>query len=146
MKKLQVDLKDDKIIVSVFGYHTHIFRLVESVLPGYMIWNIRKQHMPEGYLPLCRPSFFQPFPGGRSIDVETLLAIKTDGAQIILDAIGYGPQTPEEMEKYIEKHKTAKTGCCGYEEVKRMKAALPYMQKIKWCCNSSTHTNEKKRP
>ena len=138
----QVDFKDDKIIVSEFGYPTYTFRLVDSVPPGHMIWNIGKLHMPEDYLPLCKLSFFQPYPGGRSIDVETLLAIKTNGAHIILDAIGYGPHTPDEMEKYIEKHKAAKPGSCRYEEVKRMKAALPYMRKIRW----SAYSNRKQRP
>lgn len=32
--------------------------------------------MPEGYLPLCRLAAEQPIPGGRSIDRQSLLAIR----------------------------------------------------------------------
>lgn len=91
MGNLMVEFKEHEIVVSEFGYPTHTFRLVDCVLPGYMIWNIGRHHMPEGYLPLCRLAFFQPFPGGRNIDAETLLAIKIDGAHTILDATWIRP-------------------------------------------------------
>lgn len=132
MNDLVVEFKENEIVVSSRFYPTYTFRLVDRVLPGYMIWNIGRQHMPEGYLPLCRLAFFQPFPGGRNIEVDTLMAIKTDGTHTILDAIGYGPNTPEEMETYIKEHKAAKPGSCAYAEVQRMKKALPFMRKIKW--------------
>ena len=102
----------------------HIFEIIDSVPPGYEIWNIGK-NMIDGYLPLCRLALKQRFPGGRAIDVESLKAIKTDGAQIILAAVGYGPKTPETMERYIMKHNNYAS--------KKMMAALPYMKKIKWC-------------
>lgn len=101
----------------------HEFELVDSVPYGYFVWNIGK-NMIDGYLPLCRLSAYQPFPGGRTIEVETLKAIKTDAAQIILAAMGIGPNTVKEMEDYIEKHPN-KWG------VDRMKKALPYMRQIK---------------
>ena len=88
MSELFVDFREDEIVVSEFGYPTYTFRLVDHIPLGYIIWNIGKHHMPEGYLPLCRLSLFQPFPGGRNIEVETLRAMKFDGAHIILDAIG----------------------------------------------------------
>ena len=81
----------------------HTFEIIDSVPPGYEIWNIGK-NMIDGYLPLCRLALKQRFPGGRAIDVDSLKAIKTDGAQIILAAVGYGPKTPETMERYIRKH------------------------------------------
>lgn len=101
----------------------HEFELIDYVPYGYIVWSIGK-NMIDGYLPLCRLSAVQPFPGGRSIDVNTLKAIKADGAQIILAAMGVGPGTVKEMEAYIEKHPN-KWG------VDRMKKALPYMRKIK---------------
>ena len=67
----------------------HTFQVVDFVPFGYEIWNIGK-NMPKDYLPLCRLSAYQPFPGGRNIEVDTLKAIKIKGAQLILDAIGYG--------------------------------------------------------
>lgn len=85
--------------------------------------------MVDGYLPICRLKAVQPFSGGREIETETLRAIRCDGAQVILAAIGYGPETPEEMEKYIAKH--SETGQHA-TAVQRMKEALPYMRQIKW--------------
>lgn len=106
----------------------YIFELVDLVPYGYLVWNIGK-NMIDGYLPLCRLSAIQPFPGGRNIDIDTLKAIKVDGAQIILAAIGWGPETPDEMEMYIKKH-SAKND--HHMEIERMKAALPIMRGIKW--------------
>lgn len=104
------------------------FELVDSVPHGYLIWNIG-ENMVDGYLPLCRLSANQPFPGGRSIEVETPKAIKYAGAQTILAAVGYGPETPEEMERYIEKHERKGTHIM---EVESMKKALPLMRQIWW--------------
>lgn len=99
------------------------FELVDHVPFGYTVWNIGK-NMADGYLPLCRIAARQPFPGCRSIETDTLKAIKTEHAQTILAGIGIGGETVEEMERYIEKHPN-KWG------VDRMKAALPYMREIK---------------
>ena len=104
------------------------FELVDFVPLGYEIWNIGS-HMVDGYLPLCRLKAVQPFEGGREIETDTLKAIKCEGAQVILAAIGYGPDTPEKMEKYIAKY--SKTGK-NARAVQRMEAALPYMRQLKW--------------
>ncbi len=104
------------------------FELVDYVPYGYIVWNIGK-NMIDGYLPLCRLSAMQPFPGGRNIETDTLKAIKVDGAQTILAAIGWGPETPDEMEAYIKKNSTNND---RRMEVERMKAALPIMRRIKW--------------
>ena len=109
-------------------HHGHTFELVDRVPRGYFVWNIGK-NMIDGYLPLCRLAFFQPFPGGRNIEVETLKAIKCEGAQTILAAIGWGPETPEEMERYIEQHERKGTNAM---EVELMKMALPLMRQIWW--------------
>ena len=68
----------------------------------------------------------------RNIDVDALFAVKAAGSYEILDAIGYGPKTVEEMEAYIKKHKAAKPGSCAFAEVQLMKKALPFLRKIKW--------------
>lgn len=112
-------------------HHGNTFELVDRVPRGYLIWNIGK-NMIDGYLPLCRLAYFQPFPGGRNIEVETLKAIKCEGAQTILEAIGYGPETPDQMERYIEKH-SGESSCGRHATaVKRMKKALPLMRQIWW--------------
>lgn len=108
-------------------YHGYTFEIVDRVPYGYAVWNIND--MGNGYLPLCRLAQYQPFPGGRNIEVETLKAIKCEGAKTILEAIGWGPETPEEMERYIEKHEQEGTHTM---EVKRMKKALPLMRQIWW--------------
>lgn len=103
----------------------HVFEVVEEAPYGYEIWNIGK-NMIDGYLPFCRLSSRQPFSGGRSIEADTLKAIKTDGAQTILAAVGYGADTVKEMEEYMTKYAQSKPYECS-----KMKAALPFMKRIK---------------
>lgn len=109
---------------------THMFEIVDSVPVGYMIWNIGK-NMIDGYLPLCRLSSRQPFPGGRNIDPDTLKAIKTDAAQIILNAVGFGCYTVADMEKFLKRYSKAKKGTIKYDECARIRKALPFMKTIK---------------
>ena len=94
----------------------HTYEIVNAVPLGYTVWNIGHPVAGE-YLPLCRLSQHQPVPGGQSIDVDSLKAIRCDGAQTILDAAGYGPGTLEEMERFVEKHKMARPGTSRYREV-----------------------------
>ena len=84
--------------------------------------------MPDGYLPLCKLKPIQPFEGAKCIETESLRAIKMDGAQVILAAIGGGQETIPEMERYIMRYKNARPGTYSYRKVQRMKKALPYMQ------------------
>ncbi len=97
----------------------HEFELVDCVPHGYKVWNIGK-NMIDGYLPLVQAGGYN----GCQVNTSTMRAIKTDGAQIILAAMGVGPGTVKEMEAYIAKHP-------GKYGVNRMKAALPYMRQIK---------------
>lgn len=108
---------------------TDTFEVVEAVPVGYTIWNIGK-NAPEGYLPLCRPSAQQPFPGGRNIDPDTLKAIKIDGAEDILAAIGRGQDTLPEMEQYVKRYKNSKTDLVQHR-VALYRKAIPVMRKIK---------------
>ena len=112
-------------------FHEYTYEIVNAVPLGYTVWNVGHPVAGE-YLPLCRMSKYQPFPGGRSIDVDSLKAIRCDGAQTILDAVGYGPGTLDEMECFIEKHKMARPGTLRHREVERMKAALPFMRSRQW--------------
>lgn len=107
------------------------FEVVGHVPLGYTIWNIGK-NMVDGYLPFCRLKQVQPFDGGREIETDTLKAIKCDGAQVILSAIGYGPETPKEMERFIEKAKTAKVGSHNWRAAELMSEALPFMRQLRW--------------
>lgn len=108
-----------------------VFRVVNECWPPYSIWNIGK-NMIDGYLPLCRLAAVQPFPGGRSIEGDSLLAIRMDGAQTILKAVGYGPSTVKEMERFIYLFKdTAKPGSREYTQIQRYEAAIPLMKQVK---------------
>lgn len=130
-KKPELKISEDGKKITVIGPLSgviHTFELVDRVPLGYKIWNIGA-NMADGYLPLCRLCAIQPFPGGRSIEADTLKAIKCEGAQVILEAAGLGADTPEEMERYIKKNENNEK---KRYEVKRMKDALPYMRKIKW--------------
>ena len=102
------------------------YEVVSEPPLGYIIWNIG-EHAPDGYLPFCRLSAIQPFAGGRCIERDTLKALKCDGAQEILDAIGFGPETSEEMKKFVKKYKNKpyKDWIC-----ERMEVAIPYLEKI----------------
>ena len=112
--------------------HRHgksVYEIVEEVPVGYTIWHIGK-NAPEGYLPLCRLSPYQPFPGGRSIDPYTLKAIKIDGAQDILAAVGYGVETLSEMEQYVKLYRNSKNKLVQHR-VALYQKAIPFMRKIK---------------
>lgn len=104
----------------------NIFELVDSVPLGYQIWNIGK-NMIEGYLPLVRVGGYD----GCQV-IGTMKAIKLEGSQIILEAIGGGQNTIEAMERYIKRYKNAKPNTWSYRQVERMKKALPFMYSIKW--------------
>ena len=109
----------------------HTYEIVNAVPFGYTVWNIG--HLVAGeYLPLCRLSQYQPFPGCQRIDVDSLKAIRCDGAQTILDAVGYGPNTLEEMELFGDKHKMAQPGTSRHRMAERMKDALPFMRSLQW--------------
>ena len=82
------------------------FEIVENIPVNYIIWNIG-ENMVDGYLPLCEllAPELQEFKGGRSINTETLKAIKTDIAQDILTNIGvYGTQNPIKLQKKLDKN------------------------------------------
>lgn len=97
--------------------------------PAYRIWNIGS-NMVDGYLPLCKLKQVQPFEGGMEIEPDTLRAIRTDGAQTILRAIGFGPETSEEMEAYIRDVANGVTKeRYGYAAA-RMHMAIPWMKQI----------------
>ena len=101
--------------------NTHEFELVDGVPLGYTIWNIGK-NMIDGYLPLVQVGGYD----GCQVNTRTMKAIKIDGAQTILAAVGYGVYTVKEMEAHIKKYEKSRP-----MEVERMKKALPIMRKIK---------------
>lgn len=110
----------------------HTFEIIDYVPKGYMIWNIGV-NMPDGYLPLCKllPAHEQPFAGGCTINTKTLKAIKCDGAQKILAALGYGPDTISEMERYVKRYEKSENPITA-RRVQRMKEAIKVMYTLEW--------------
>jgi len=104
----------------------YTFEIVEKIPSGYQIWNIGR-NMIDGYLPLAMCGGYD----GCQVDTRTLKAIKVAGAQTILDAVGGGQGTVEEMETYVKRYKNAKPGTWSYKQVKRMKEALKVMSFVK---------------
>ena len=95
----------------------HSFQVVDKVPLGYVIWNIGN-NMADGYLPLCQVGG----PDGCQVNPDTLKAVKCDGAQTILDA----------MRWFLSKHQNAEPGSYNDRCVQRIKAALPYLDKLGW--------------
>ena len=124
-EKYPDEASDTKEIVS---NGRHIFTVVKIAPLGYEIWNIGR-HAPEGYVPFCRLKAVQPFDGCREIETDTLRAVKSEHWDVIMDAVGYGPATLKEMEKYVKKHKDNPTKA---NAVAKMEKALPYMREIEW--------------
>ena len=123
---------EDGVITSEDRFNpTYKFEIVDHVPLGFEIWNVHV--IPGEYLPLCRLSKYQRFEGGRQVEVETLKAIKCDGVEVMLRAASLGIRTLEQAEKIVNRYaKYERKPKYKAEELKRAKAALPYMQKLKW--------------
>ena len=109
------------------GMFPHIYEVVQEPPLGYCIWNIGKLNAPDGYLPFCRLSTKQLFPGGRAIEIDSLKALKCDGWDVILDAVGFGPETSREMRVFLRKNQNKRNLDWICE---RMRKAIPYLQAI----------------
>ena len=113
----------------------HEFELVDEVPQGYTVWNIGYRsnggHMIDGYLPLCRLKQDQPFEGGRDVDIDSLKAIKVDGAEKVMDAFVRGFNTLEKMEFYAKRFRNVKNPVTQ-RRVAICNAAIPVMRKLNW--------------
>jgi len=116
------------------------FEIIDYIPNGYEFWNIGAA-MAEGYLPLCRPSQFQPYPGANRIDAENLKAIRLDGAQTVLAASIHGQTTVAAMEEYLERYRGKSTDPSVLEQVKRIEAALEVLKDVK-CFSAASKSNE----
>lgn len=119
------ELEDHDTVKVIVDEH-HTFQVVDFVPCGYVIWNIG-DNMADGFLPLCQVGGHD----GCQVNPDTLKAIKCDGAQTILDA-AHCAGTPSAMRKFLSKHKNAKLGSYNDLCAQRIKAALPYLDKLGW--------------
>lgn len=74
------------------------YEVVPKMTLGYQVWNIGA-HMAPGYVPLCRLKAIQPYDGAAEIELDTLRAVKSDHASIILVAAAKGAKTLKDLEK-----------------------------------------------
>ena len=81
----------------------HQFEVVNKWPQHYEIWHISSDSIP-GYIPFCQLDSYQPFPGGRNVNVNTLKAYKTDAyKEIMIAASGSCSFTLEDMKKYLKR-------------------------------------------
>lgn len=106
------------------------FQVVDECPLGYNVWNVPADMIP-GYLPFCRLSSHQQFPGGRQVDTETLKAVRCDHAEEIIDATTMGYYTPQDIETALKKVKSGKSELLDYT-IKTLETALPYMKALPW--------------
>lgn len=102
------------------------FEIVDHFPLGYRIWNIGK-NMPDGYLPLVQTVPSDSY----SVIPDTMKAIKIEGAQTVLAAIGFGPETVEEMEAYIAEHNNPRATDWERCLIDRYQKAIPILRQIK---------------
>lgn len=99
------------------------FQLVNHISRPYFIRKMT--NMPDGYLPLG----ISPCDNAARADNASLFAVRTDGAQTILAALGAGPATPEEMRQYISIHRHS-GNVWKRKAAEKMELALPYMDEL----------------
>ena len=112
-------------------YNGHSFEVVNAVPCGFEVWNIGSHNMPAGFVPLCRLAAIQPFDGGRNVEIETLKAIRCEGADVIMKAASCGATTPEKAERLIHRY-SKNEGKSRSSTLERCKEALPYLKMIPW--------------
>ena len=103
---------------------TYTYEIVDSIPQGYEIWNIG-DNIEDGYLPLVQVG------NDYKVNTETMKVIKVDGAQTILAAMGIGPKTIPEFERYIKRYSKSKRACT-LRRVERFRKALEIMYTLKW--------------
>ena len=96
---------------------------------NYFVWNIGA-HAPKGYVPFCRIKS-GPYKWSRNVDMDSLVAVPSEGADVIMAAIGFGPDTSEGMREFIkegERHPVSNTGKYAEWILDRMRKAIPYLE------------------
>lgn len=131
--------QEGNILIVENRHGLYRFELVNEVPPGYEVWKIG-DNMAPGYLPFCRLCATQPFEGVRNIEVDTLKAIKIDGAEKALKAAHYG-KTVAEMEKYVMRFAGVDDEDVQHK-VRIFAAAIPVMKRIKWKKNDQAPSGE----
>lgn len=117
--------------VNQFNGEIDVYRVEEKAPKGnYVIWNIGK-NAPKGYVPFCRilPG---PYEWSRNVDPNSLVAVPSKGATLILDAIGFGPDNSQTMREFVAagEKQPSETGKYAEWILERMRKAIPYLEEM----------------
>ena len=107
-------------------YDGYRYEVVDEIPPGYTVCNIGSNG-PDGYIPLCRPE-----PGicyGRAVDLNSLKAIRSEGADAVMKAVAYGAKTINQMRAYVDDYKDSKSKLVR-ERCSAFKYAIPYLEEL----------------
>lgn len=108
---------DGTLCVVHEGMSDRNFEIVDSVPRNYVIWPIG-ENMPDGWIPFCKTL------EGYTIDPTTLKAMRFDGAQTILDAMGYFHGDIEAAKQSVARSKPNDIIRCKIEK------AIPLLEKL----------------
>ena len=110
--------------LSINDDYGHQFEIVDHIPIGYQIWNVDTiMYDNKAYIPLCQIS------DGMYANMNTLMAIQYDDSDIIMKALGYGPNTIEDMQKYVARYQNHKDDYRRFT-ASLMLQALPHMQNL----------------
>lgn len=110
-----------KVIDIGYPFMEYEYRIGEKAPRGFVIWNIGTEHMPKGYVPLCRLSTSERF----RIVVSSLIAVKTDHQELLMDAAGIGGSNIYETEKKIRRWEKDPKKKKDVELLKKALAVMP---------------------
>lgn len=101
------------------------FEVVDKIPYQYRIWNVDK-NVVKGYIPLIELSPYQPFIGGRNINIETMKVLKCDDYAVIMDNL-YLIKSVKQTEKWFKEnidnpHKRWEIHC--------IEKSLPFIKKL----------------
>lgn len=74
------------------------YEIVDSIPHGFFVWNIGS-HAPDGFVPLCENAGT----GKYGINPDTLKAVRSDHADLILGCASSGARTPSEARDFLDR-------------------------------------------
>ena len=122
---------------NVLVAHGKRFQLTNEIPEGYQFWNIGKNFLPKGYVPLC-----QLMPGSEyDVNSNTLKAIQVEDSHLVMWAASHF-RTVEEMEEFVEENKGKELDVLGLRKMEVAEAGLralkPFLER-----NSSPSLDER---
>lgn len=112
-------MEDKPFESDVLVAHGERFHLTNEIPEGYQFWNVGKDFLPKGYVPLC-----QLMPGSQyAVNTKSLKAIKVEDSHLVMWAATRF-RTVEEMEQFVEENKGKKLDVLGLRKLEMAEAGL----------------------